>query len=150
MKKAIVAALALVMAITLSIAGCKNLQRKPIKPSLQVTCPIVGGKINKELYADYKGKRVYFCCAGCIEKFKNAPEKYIKKLEDMGITIERTPQRQTRCPVMGGEINKEVFYDYKGKRIYFCCPGCIKKFKENPEKYMKKLEDTGVTLEETP
>jgi YHS domain-containing protein len=46
---------------------------------------------------------------------------------------------QTTCPVMGGKINKSVFIEYKGKKVYFCCPGCIDKFKANPEQYVAKL-----------
>ena len=57
---------------------------------------------------------------------------------------------QTNCPVMGGTINKEVSTDYQGKRVYFCCPGCIPEFKKYPAKYIKKLEDEGVTLENIP
>lgn len=29
----------------------------------QTTCPVMGGAINREWYADYQGKRVYFCWA---------------------------------------------------------------------------------------
>jgi len=32
------------------------------------------------LYTEYKGKKVYFCCSGCKEKFEEEPEKYIAKL----------------------------------------------------------------------
>ncbi len=47
---------------------------------------------------------------------------------------------QTTCPVMeGNPINKDIFVDYTGKRVYFCCKGCDKKFMENPEKYLDKL-----------
>ncbi len=46
---------------------------------------------------------------------------------------------QTTCPVMGGKINKKVFTEYKGKKVYFCCAGCDKTFNENPEKYLSKL-----------
>ena len=46
---------------------------------------------------------------------------------------------QTTCPVMGGEIDKNVYVDYQGKRVFFCCKMCVDKFKEDPEKYMKKL-----------
>ncbi|MBI3313326.1 MAG: YHS domain-containing protein [Candidatus Omnitrophica bacterium] len=28
------------------------------------------------------------------------------------------------------------FVDYRGKRYYFCCKSCVKKFKKNPEKYL--------------
>lgn len=50
----------------------------------QKTCPVMGNAITKELYADYKGQRVYFCCQGCVEPFNKEPEKYIKKLKEMG------------------------------------------------------------------
>ena len=48
-------------------------------------------------------------------------------------------KEQTHCPVMGGAINKEVFIEYKGKKVYFCCPGCDERFQKDPEKYMHKL-----------
>ena len=57
---------------------------------------------------------------------------------------------QTTCPVMGNPIDKTLFADYNGKRVYFCCPGCIDTFNADPEKYIKILEDAGVKLEETP
>lgn len=45
------------------------------------------------------------------------------------------------CPISG-----EVFTvtgaspkaEYKGKTYYFCCPGCVEKFKADPEKYVPK------------
>ena len=54
---------------------------------------------------------------------------------------------QTNCPVMGGKINKDIYSDYEGKRVYFCCESCISPFKKDPAKYIKQLEDEGVTLE---
>jgi len=62
----------------------------------QTTCPVVGDKVNKDLYADYQGKRVYFCCAGCVDEFKKDPAKYVKKLEDAGVTLEKAPAATKR------------------------------------------------------
>ena len=53
---------------------------------------------------------------------------------------EKAAPEQKFCPVKKGEIKKDVFVDHEGQRVYFCCKGCIAKFKEDPEKYMKKLE----------
>jgi len=50
----------------------------------QTTCPVMGGTINKDLHADYKGERVYFCCGACPPQFAKDPEKYINKLKEMG------------------------------------------------------------------
>jgi len=57
---------------------------------------------------------------------------------------------QTACPVLGGNLDKNVYVDYQGYRIYFCCPGCDVEFKKDPEKYMKKLQEQGVTPEKSP
>jgi Cu(I)/Ag(I) efflux system membrane fusion protein len=46
---------------------------------------------------------------------------------------------QTLCPVMGTPINKDYFVEYKGKTVYFCCPGCDATFLADPEKYLPKL-----------
>jgi Cu(I)/Ag(I) efflux system membrane fusion protein len=46
---------------------------------------------------------------------------------------------QTLCPIMGGRIDKAVFMEYKGKKVYFCCPSCIEEFKKDPEKYVLQL-----------
>ncbi len=47
---------------------------------------------------------------------------------------------QTTCPVMeGNPINKDLFVEYKGKKVYFCCKGCEEKFLADPEKYVAKL-----------
>lgn len=55
---------------------------------------------------------------------------------------------QTKCPVMGGAINKELYVDHEGKRVYVCCQMCINKVKEEPNKYISQLEDDGIELEE--
>ncbi len=57
---------------------------------------------------------------------------------------------QTTCPIMGGAIDKDVYADHAGKRMYFCCPACIGKFKKDPAKHIKRLEAAGVTLDKTP
>lgn len=46
---------------------------------------------------------------------------------------------QTTCPVMGGAINKAIFIEHQGKKVYFCCDPCKDKFKEAPEQYIAKL-----------
>ncbi len=49
----------------------------------QKTCPVMAGNpINKDLYVDHNGRRVYFCCQMCVGKFKKDPAKYVKKLDE--------------------------------------------------------------------
>lgn len=61
------------------------------------------------------------------------------------------PKRQNNCPVMQRTpIDKTLYVDVKGKRVYVCCKGCIAQVKGNPDKYIKRLEDKGIVLEKAP
>lgn len=71
--------------------GAKKAATTTTKDKPQTLCPVMGNAINKKLYVDSGGKRIYVCCAGCISTIKEDPAKYIKKLEDQGITLEKTP-----------------------------------------------------------
>lgn len=57
---------------------------------------------------------------------------------------------QTTSPISGKPVKRNVNTDYKGKRIYFCCPTDMSIFKQAPEKYMKVFREQGIILEDAP
>ena len=71
--------------------GSMQKEEKVVATKNQTTCPVMGGEIDKSVYADHEGKRVYFCCASCLAEFNKIPEKYVKKLEDEGVILEKVP-----------------------------------------------------------
>jgi YHS domain-containing protein len=98
--------------------------------------------------------------AGCKKKEEPAPplqapamEEMHKHAEEMKETatkeaeeVKKTAEEaaveveQTMCPVMdGNKIDKNVFVEYKGKKVYFCCEDCKAKFEADPEKYTANL-----------
>ena len=98
-----------ILAIFLTLSGCSSTSQDAHKhgamqmdvqgseTKLQLTCPVMGGKIDKNLYVDTgsidaEGKRIYVCCEGCLEKLKADPQKYFKQLESQGITLEKAVQ----------------------------------------------------------
>jgi YHS domain-containing protein len=131
MKKLIIMAIS----ILFLLPGIVFSAERELKP--QTTCPVLGDRIDKNVYLDYEGQRIYFCCAGCKDTFLKEPEKYFKKIEEDGILLESI---QKKCPVMGGDIDKKEYVDYKGRRVYFCCAGCKEKFDKEPEKYLKNIK----------
>ncbi|MFH0963458.1 MAG: hypothetical protein V2A58_05540 [Planctomycetota bacterium] len=48
---------------------------------------------------------------------------------------------QKVCPVMGNPIDPSIYADHNGRRIYFCCPACVNTFKNDPDKYVKKVDE---------
>ncbi len=63
-------------------------QKAPAKKGTvpaEISCAVVpGDKVNlkkataEKRFADYKGRRYYFCCENCPQKFKKNPAKYAK------------------------------------------------------------------------
>ena len=73
-----------------------------------------------------------FVLQGCKKKSEPAAPEQAQAVVAAAI-------EQTACPVMGGAVNKAQFTEYKGQKVYFCCPGCKPEFEKNPEKYVAKL-----------
>lgn len=112
------------------------------KEKPQTQCPITGAKVDRNLYLDYQGQRIYFCCRNCIEEFEKDKEKYFEKFEKDGVILENI---QEVDPVCGMKLKeKKIYSDYKGRRIYFCSENCVGKFKEEPQKYLEKLNSKTV------
>jgi uncharacterized membrane protein/YHS domain-containing protein len=52
------------------------------------------------------------------------------------------------CPVTTTErVDKNVYVDYQGKRVYFCCKNCRKDFLADPEKYLANLPQFAETAD---
>lgn len=47
------------------------------------------------------------------------------------------------CKMKVNEKTAKFKSEYQEKTYYFCAPGCKKAFDNNPEKYLKKIEDDG-------
>ncbi len=115
----------------------------------QSQCPVSEGgmKLNKSLFVDKDGKRIYYCCEGCRGPIEKNFDEYVKKIEAKGETVALAGKAQETCPVMGGAINKELYVDKDGKRMYMCCAGCTDKMKADFDEYAKKYADEGITLD---
>lgn len=76
-----------------------------------------------------------FLVGGCKKSEPEGPTGTIPEVE----TVTAVAGEQTICPVMAGAIDKTIFVEYQGKKVYFCCAGCKDKFEAEPEKYLAKL-----------
>jgi len=47
----------------------------------QKKCPVMGDPIDPDVFVEHEGRKVYFCCEACVEKFEKDPAKYLSKLE---------------------------------------------------------------------
>lgn len=85
MKRSVLLTGALLMLTTAALAAPpKEKGKKPAAPT-KISCAVMKGDMvdikkatSTKMFADYKGNRYFFCCAGCPEAFKKDPAKYAK------------------------------------------------------------------------
>jgi YHS domain-containing protein len=67
-------------------------------------------------------------------------QQVVQEANQVKTTAQQVAAEQTVCPVMKGQpIDKAIFVEYKGKKVYFCCQSCKAAFEKEPEKYVKDL-----------
>jgi YHS domain-containing protein len=85
-------------------------------------CPIAGGPANAETSVDYKGGKVYFCCAGCDQTFRDNVAAYAAKANHQLFVTGQA--KQIACPLAGEEIDPAITAKVNGTTVAFCCAHC--------------------------
>jgi len=106
---------------------------------VQVACPVTGKPMSKDHTAEVGTTKVAFCCEKCEGKYASASDEDKLKIVFAKADFDKGFTRQTKCPVSGKPINPEHFVEYKGKKVYFCCPNCPAAFQKDPEAFVAKL-----------
>ena len=108
--------------------------------------PVCGMTVNPttaKYSAEHSGKKYFFCCGGCADKFLAHPQQYLNKPALGLVTLGMPPSAASVAhdPVCGMNVNPATakhFVEYEGKKYYFCCAGCVEKFKTAPQSYLSK------------
>jgi len=110
--------------------------------------PVCGMNVDpagaKYVYA-YAGKKYYFCCGHCLERFKSAPETYLSKPAATTLITLGMPGRKANASyelasdrVCGMKIDPataKFISQREGKRYFFCSRSCLEKFEADPAMY---------------
>ena len=82
--------------------------------------PKAAAKLDKS--RDYKGGSVYFCCDGCPKKFDGDTKAFATKANAQ--LVQTGQAKQSKCPLSGGDLNKETEITVGGAKVQFCCNMC--------------------------
>jgi Cu+-exporting ATPase len=108
---------------------------------------------------DYEGVTYYFCSTHCLDRFRVAPNQYVEKSPAVGSTgtasgrrsLPMMPQMADRQaggeldPVCGMTVQPSTAagsYLHAGKTYYFCCQGCLERFRADPARYLSPSAST--------
>jgi YHS domain-containing protein len=85
-------------------------------------CPVAGGQAVAGTSVDYKGGKVFFCCAGCDAEFKANPAKYAAKANYQLFVTGQA--KQVACPLTGEPVAKGLTAKVADATVAFCCASC--------------------------
>ena len=54
---------------------------------------------------------------------------------------------QTHCPIMNLPIDRALYHDHEGQRIYVCCPGCLDEVRERAAEIISEHAARGIVFE---
>jgi Cu+-exporting ATPase len=103
----------------------------------------------------FEQKTYYFCSRGCLEKFQADPARYLSP-PNAASSKSAHPMRSTVLPVLAASPPDESVagvidpvcgmrvdpstaagsFVYQGTTYYFCCQGCLTKFRADPQRYL--------------
>lgn len=112
------------------------------------------------------GTTYYFCSQGCLDKFRADPARYLASAAVEPVAMKRplggkalpmvaSPEPMGRVlgeidPVCGMTVEPATAagsFSYQGKTYYFCCQGCLIKFRADPERYLNPSPSKQTTPE---
>jgi Cu+-exporting ATPase len=116
--------------------------------------PVCGMKVNPataKFSHEHAGDTYYFCSAGCQQKFKADPLGTLSaKPKGMGTQLHvpgmlaktsagAASTNAVKDPVCGMDVDPATAAfktQHRGKEYFFCCRGCLEKFRANPEQIL--------------
>ena len=134
--------------------------------------PVCGMTVEPERAAgsvEHDGQTYYFCSTGCRDRFRAAPDQYVKQAPAAASAMpgagrrplpmmQAMPAQQSveggeRDPVCGMTVQPATAagsHVHAGKTYYFCCQACLDTFRADPARYLSPstapLEAEGKSL----
>jgi len=114
-----------------------------------IKCPVSGRPVQTDLSAEYKDGKVYFCCPGCVEKFKSDSKPFAEAADAQLKAIATGAKvNQFACPMCSKPhmtaVKRPVKKGLLGVKlatVYFCSDDCATAFeKEDDKAATEKLE----------
>jgi len=118
---------------------------EPATGGRQVHCPVMTTvevlDDDDAIAVEYEGREVLLCCSKCAKKWEADPEAYLSAEVLPQLAGLQLPERalgQRFCPVYPTRVVSEhdPFVMYAGKKIYLFNKTAVRRFTEDPEKYL--------------
>jgi YHS domain-containing protein len=102
-----------------------------------VKCPLSGKPVVADKTVDYKGGKVFFCCANCPKAFD--AKKHANKGNHQ--LVQTGQYKQVKCFLAGRPVDATKTVVAAGVKVGVCCGGCLGKLKAAEDKVAFAFND---------
>ncbi len=102
-------------------------------------CPVTGRAIDRQIWTEFRGKKVYFADEAAREKFIASPYDYSDAVKAQWEAM-RPLRVQVLCPVSGKPVDNAISAEWQGETIYFATPEARRAWEQDPQRYAGKLD----------
>jgi hypothetical protein len=86
-------------------------------------------------------QEVQLCCKSCQKDFAKDKPAHLKKIEEGWKKVKAYPLTTCIASDEALEPDQAVGLVHEGREFVFCCKSCIKDFKKEPAKFIKKFDE---------
>src|SRR5215831_10059000 len=73
-------------------------------------CPVMTDQPTRaDRFVDYQGKRIYFCCDKCIERFKREPAKFIGNVGGSPVVSSASSATEVAQPLPASKLSRPAW-----------------------------------------
>lgn len=94
----------------------------------------------------HQGRNHFFCCEGCLRRFQENPEVFLaRRGKPLGLKMAPVEPPAPAAPgaekdpVCGMSVNPQrarFRHEHGGRAYLFCCEGCLRRFREDPARFL--------------
>ncbi len=109
----------------------------------QTGCPISGGDVSEDQVVEVGGVKVAMCCGKCKAKVEAASDEEKVALVFANEAFEKSfamkpayDLTDVKCFMMPKrDVKESKAVDHLDGKVFFCCPGCVKKWNKDSTKF---------------
>lgn len=132
------------------VGADKKAKKATPKPFPLSTCIVsdekLGGDMGEPFVFTYEGREMKLCCKSCEKDFKKDKAKFVKKFDEASKKVKAYPLQA--CLVsdekLGGDMGEPYVFVHEGREMKLCCESCLKDFKKDQAKFLKKWDAAAV------
>ncbi|MGA7172507.1 MAG: permease [Candidatus Dormiibacterota bacterium] len=120
-----------------STVGSDSTMPPPSTQHVDPVCKMPVEPASAGAHLIHQGEAIWFCSLGCLERFRQDPDRYHGGSAPTAATEDRVTELDPVCGMEFAPTAASPEAVHEGRRFYFCSSGCRERFLQHPESFSR-------------